>query len=93
MGLEIARSLVISTAHVPQVLAQRMDDGKPIGTPYDNLGYGWRVYVPSESEPFDDDCAAAALRPLMTLARENDCRWIVFDSDGDQIEGFETFEW
>ena len=56
-------------------------------------GYGWFVYVPDklELEEIQDTCPDD-LYACLVFARENDCNWIMFDSDVEPIDELAVYE-
>lgn len=85
--LEIEKTLVLSTAHVPLALAKLMDAGKDIGTSYDLVDYGYIVYCMDNLPPQHD------LWPATDLALSHGCKWIRFDADGSVVEGLRVWQW
>ena len=92
--MEINKMLSLSTAHVSEKTAHIMEnfniDNVVI---YDKPGYGWFVYVPDklELEEIQDTCPDD-LYACLVFARENDCNWIMFDSDVEPIDELAVYE-
>lgn len=76
---------VVSTAHLPYAIAQVMDRGE-IDWVYQTFGYGYRIWTDSPGLPME-------IKPIVHRARDMNCRWIEFDMDADEVEGFQTWEW
>jgi hypothetical protein len=85
----IFRMLDLSTAHVSDETRQRLDDGELIPAGYAKGEYGWFVPVIDN----DDDHTPPELRAIMEFARKQNCQWLMFDRDADQIDGLATFDW
>jgi hypothetical protein len=105
--IEVQRTLVLSTAHLRKETAERMDAEANAGNAhpheghqiddahFDAIGYGYLVWVPSadeQSEGSSSDGPGEILQ-AMILARQNDCRYIRYDSSGPQVEHLPTYEW
>lgn len=50
--------------------------------------HGWLVFV---GEPGDDFAADVCAR--MVIARENQCRWIIFDRDVELFAQLQNYDW
>lgn len=100
MAHEIAKMLVLSTAHLSEqtCLAYLPDcrPGKVLEEPiiaFEKGEYGWFVHVseaPADSEGPD---VPLELRSAIHVARREGCQWIMFDRDGDTIDELPTYEW
>jgi hypothetical protein len=93
---ETFTTVVVSTAHIPEEIARKMDEGREINGGsgcyfvYDNIEYGYRIHVGGTSWWA---AAPISLHPILKAANEAGHRWIEFDCDGDVLDGFETWEW
>lgn len=88
---EIERSLVLSTAHISEATAALLGDhseAEDFNVVVYAVEYGWLVWADSA-----DFAGAPELSALLKLAREQGCKWIRFDQDGEVVEGLPTFEW
>ena len=97
---EINRELVLSTAHIPEIMAKlfdRWDHGSVPGAPcnfsYDSYDYGWRIYVPKAIDAGDDTEYPLGLRRLVALARRLRCKWLVLDCDGNKHDHLPIYDW
>lgn len=93
--------LDISTAHLPpKAQANDWPDGFNNVYPYD---YGFILHVPEDPKLNAEDYAedneesdykeeAEALVALQVYARSLGCDFIMFDADGEELEGFPTWE-
>lgn len=93
MELEIHRTLVLSTSHLPHWIAMGMEPdvgGKfeDFECRYDKVEYGYLVYVCGEVQDFPGEMLHA-----VHLARANDCRYIRYDCDGPVVESLPKWEW
>jgi hypothetical protein len=94
--LEIRRFVVISTAHVSETTARRLDNTPAkewpcAGGPYGE--YGWLVYVHDENAGVGRDAIPTDLFEAMCWARKQGCDYVLFDCDADMIEGLPTYDW
>lgn len=92
--LEIQKTLVLSTNHLPKWMADAMDAidaNRLYVTPegreeamddvsFDVVEYGYRVHVSEDPEIWDPQ--PVEIRAAMKLANANGCTWIMFDRDG-----------
>ena len=97
-GHEIARTLVISTSHVPKHVADALeansreryvDCGKI--PPMWAREYGWLIHV--YDDPEDDKGVIPEIQAICAFARAINCQWVMLDADGQQIVGLKTWEW
>lgn len=87
--LDIQRTLVLSTAHMPQWMARAMDNYAVEGkcrddrmdlVAFDPVEYGYRVHVGEDPSVIDKQ--PPEIRPALRLALANNCTWVMFDCDG-----------
>jgi hypothetical protein len=102
---EIAKSLVISTAHITRQDGEKLQCGCNPDSPspvvaYEKRGYGFWVHVFGSDEQdchTDADIKAAgysnAFLGLLTLARRLKCEWLMLDRDGPVREDLPQFDW
>jgi hypothetical protein len=93
---ETRRFVVISTAHVAETTAKRLDNTPAkewpcLGGPYGE--YGWFLYAHDENSGVGKDAIPAELFDVMTWARTQGCDYILFDCDADQIDRLPAFNW
>ena len=94
--LEIAKMLIISTAHVSQETAKLLEGGdykdvSELPLMFTWGDYGWLIWAdcePEEENGFPDD-----LQRCMDFSSKNGCAWLRLDCDGDQVDGLEYFDW
>lgn len=86
MTLEISKMLTLSTGHLTE---QAIDYLASLNAPvYRKDGYGYFVYV-----HWDFDDPALSLLDSLDFAEEQGCDWVMFDSDGPQVDGLTYYEW
>jgi hypothetical protein len=105
-GLEIQRTLLLSTAHLP-VAHRRWLDGQTRATmaaPHhrpaptlivDAIGeYGWRICLEftAVEQYLDKHERDDALAVLLRLGQHHRCQWLALDRDGETVDGLPTFE-
>jgi hypothetical protein len=98
--LEIAQMLVLSTAHIPENIADQLprdagDEG-PDWSPTFTRDSGWLWHVPplaDNGEADEVDGTPAELSAVFRFAREQGCVWVMLDSDGPAIDELPTWEW
>lgn len=92
MKLEIAKVLIVSTAHMP---TPEFLDG------YSMMGgeEGYLIWVPKEGLPcawgVDDETLPeyAGLVKVLRTAREKGCRYVMFDRDAEPLDRAPTYPW
>jgi hypothetical protein len=77
----VENSLTISTAHVP---SPSPDFGRERVVEHD---YGWIVFVSLEGD------APSWLRPILSLAIENECTIVNFDQAATELDNLRTYDW
>jgi len=98
----VARYLDASTAHLTPNdarLLRRLTDGILIGDcpPIAHAtGFGWLVWVPHDCiDDYEHAYSACGFsidfNGLLGVARDLGCRWILFDRDGDPVDGFTVY--
>lgn len=93
---EICQFAIISTWHLSEATAKRLDDTPAAewpcrGGPY--CYYGWFVYAHEENLGNGDDAIPNDLFAAMTWARKHGFEYILFDCDADTVEGLTTYNW
>ncbi|MBJ6361546.1 hypothetical protein ACFOQM_09630 [Paenibacillus sp. GCM10012307] len=95
----IQKMLVISTAHIEKETAEWLSDTAIDGgelVVYEKGEYGFHIHVdPDEQSEQDvkEKSIPEELLPIISLARQLGCDWIVLDADAYIIEELEVFEW
>ena len=94
--LETRRFVVISTAHVSEITANRLNNTP--ATEWPCLGgsygeYGWFLYAHDENAGFWPDTIPDELFDVMIWARGRGFDYILFDCDADQVEELPAFDW
>ena len=90
---EIHKTLMISTAHVRGLDAQRLEDGEHGGVAYTLDEYGFLLWVEKDGEGTSFPPLSDALRNCIKIAREQGCQYLRLDRDGPVYDGLETFDW
>jgi hypothetical protein len=94
MNLEINKEIVFSSSHISKsdntnLLLNYNDDF--ILYQYE---YGFRIYV---SEDLDKKCLSVemsnAFWKLVKIAKDNGCKWLLLDCDGQTYKELEQFTW
>ena len=93
---ETFTSVVVSLAHLPEALAEYMQsfdtkapynpEDEHIDLVFERIDFGFRLFTECEYLP-------EPIKPIMGEAYELGHKWVEFDCDGEQIDGFETWEW
>lgn len=88
-GLEIARMLICSTAHLTKIEAKGLEIGG-----YSRGEYGFLLYVGSELDPVPEiPLKSDGLVGAMQTARDAGCVYLLLDRDGEKIANVPTYEW
>lgn len=97
---EVRKFLTVSASHLPPGFAERLDDQARNGRGFQDRElclwpfageYGFLVYAPSERDK-DRDIPDSGAR-VLDYARETlDCSFVLFDVDGDVLDGFATYD-
>jgi hypothetical protein len=94
--MEIEKNLVVSTAHITERDSELLQSGLSSVTAYDNE-YFYLVYLNKEIEKqhLSENGFSEAFASLYEFAakHEENFRYLKLDRDGDELEGFPTFEW
>ncbi len=94
--LETRRFVVISTAHVSEATAKRLNSTPPkhwpcLGGPYGE--YGWFLHAHDENAGVGSDAIPDELFDVMIWARRQRFDYILFDCDADQVAELPAFDW
>jgi len=56
--------------------------------------YGWRIWTGCDAiEPVHNDTGFWELDRILDFAAKNECKWLVFDEDGENYDSFPGFDW
>ena len=92
--MEIAKMLTISTAHVTQKTANKIDREEITGLViYSKDEFGWFIFIPEDLYEEDYDELPKDLKACIQLAMDNDCNWLCLDCDGEELDELEVYEW
>jgi hypothetical protein len=93
---EIAKMLTLSTAHISEETANKLNVKIIYGMNYIPLpiynkdGYGWFIFV---SEDYNELNLPDDLKKCLDLATENECEWLCLDCDGLIVPNLPTYDW
>lgn len=89
---EIRKFLDLSTAHLTQATRDILDDKhrRPSPTYPHPEGYGWFVWVPTDSLDTLVDCPDD-LKACYLAARKRHCDYILFDCDAPEVDFLPTY--
>jgi len=93
---EIRRFLVLSTSHIREETAKRLDltpaTAWPCaGGPYGS--YGWFLYAHDENAGVGEDRIPDDLFAVMTWVRTQGCDYLLLDCDGEEVDELPRYEW
>lgn len=97
MDLEIARYLVLSTAHVHCATAELLDQWaqrSPIDQPLPVASTQWGWFIATqvpEHAPAGE--IPSELPPILAFARAQGCAHVLFDCDGPRVAALPEFPW
>lgn len=87
----------LSTAHLPPFSKEDVDTlSESVLVRHFSEGHGFTVFTgglltfDESDEPFEQALYAAC---QWAKRHANDCGWLRFDADGDEVEGLPTFNW
>lgn len=89
MTLEINQMLVLSTAHLTEHACNVYLSDERAGV-YAKGEYGWFVYAPSL---LDEDEIPMSLLDCIEFATAKGIDFIMFDCDGPNVSGLDTYDW
>lgn len=95
--MDISKVLTISTAHITEETDRKLQDNSELNlmdlSVYEKGEYGYWIYI----DPLDIlMCHANIPEDLLNcikFARQNDCRWLCLDCDGEVVPELPTYEW
>ena len=92
--MEISKMLTISTAHITEETAKRLQNDNHNGViVYQKDEYGWFIFVDEDCMHEYENEIPKELFRLMKFTKANGCDWLCLDNDGEELEYFETYEW
>lgn len=99
--LDIQRCLTISTAHIKEDTAIKLDREPTLNnmciTVYKKLEYGYWIYCPEDMLDYYDNNKYKKIPEdlwnCMLLAHKNNCEWLCLDCDEELIDELEVYEW
>lgn len=82
----------VSTAHIPQEIAEAIDGNYFARKPAMVREYGWLFSVPDDmTQP--EGLNSTAFDALLCFAQDAGCDWLLFDRDVPAVEYHRTFDW
>lgn len=88
--MEIAKMLVLSTAHLTEDTCNRyLPDHLHA---YAKADYGFFLNVPTERPDFDAGYPADLVH-VLAFAAGAGCDWVMFDQDGPDIAALPVYDW
>ncbi|RLA60654.1 MAG: hypothetical protein DRQ89_12580 [Epsilonproteobacteria bacterium] len=86
------KTAVVSTAHLPEELAAKMEREEFVKFNYAKISYGFLIWIPTGD--LDDYLHEwpEEIRPLMVEAHKQGCKFVDFDQGGT-VYDFRTWEW
>ena len=89
MNLEINKELVISSCHVEEWESKLTEERN-----YSSDQCSIRLYVDGMLDTFEEEFPTSDnLKKCLELAKSLDCKWLVLDCDGLEVEFLEKFDW
>ena len=94
--IEISKMLTLAMAPItPTTTMGLLDDAEadsPVMSAYSKNGFGHFVYVPDLCEIENIDIPKD-LKQCLIFAKNQNCQWIMFDSDAIGIDELPIYEW
>lgn len=95
--MDITKVLTISTAHITEETDRKLQDESEVNnmciSVYDKAEYGYWIYIDPYDRLMCNENIPADLLNCIELARQNDCRWLCLDCDGEEVSELTTYEW
>ena len=85
---EISSLITISSAHISDESAEMLDkeaEKNNLGLSVFKYEYGWRIYIPEESENVPENIPED-IATCMSYAAEHNCLWLTIDGDGETVQ-------
>ncbi len=92
-GEGMEKVLTISTCHIMQGTAERLNEGIPGIVAYDKEDYGWWVWCGIQPDKTTQEAFPDDLWACLDYARKLKCDWLCLDRDADAIPALQTWEW
>ena len=99
MEYEITKMITLSTAHISEETARKLERDIKHGTNYvplpvfNKAEYGWFICISSYLEMLNEIELPEDLKACCLLATENDCEWLCLDCDGIIVPDLSIYEW
>lgn len=91
-GLEIARSLVLSTAHMHPATARDWMPRCPWSC-FEKGDYGWFMHVCDDVGITEAHDVPLEIRSAIHVAKREGCQWIMWDCDGPLVAELPEYDW
>ena len=100
VGAEVRKFLTVAARHLPEEFYSRMREQSTFGrhvldktcSPFTGE-YGVFMYAAEDAEVYEDLDIPESVQALLLHARkEFGCSYVLFDTDGDELDGFVTYE-
>lgn len=91
-GLEIARTLVLSTAHLHPATARDWMARCPWSC-FEKGDYGWFMHVCDDIGITEAHGVPLEIRSAIHVAKRADCQWIMWDCDGPVVAELPEYDW
>ncbi|MEL6465679.1 MAG: hypothetical protein AAFQ58_11990 [Pseudomonadota bacterium] len=82
-----------STAHLPELTAQAIEDGRFARGATMHNDYGWLFTVPETLSDLSDRIECDAFRTVMAFAIDAGCDYVLFDRDVPPVPYLAIFDW
>lgn len=91
--MDIEKVVVLSTAHVSEDTATKLDNNR-LKITVINMKYGWFIPVDEYNlTQSKNDGFPTELHNLMHMAKDMDCQWLHLDSAGNTVSWLPTYDW
>ena len=95
--MDITKVLTISTAHITEETDRKLQDESEVNnmciSVYDKVEYGYWIYIDPYDRLMCNENIPEDLLNCIKLARQNDCRWLCLDCDGEEVSELPTYDW
>ena len=95
--MDITKVLTISTAHITEETDRKLQDKSEVNnmciSVYDKAEYGYWIYIDPYDRLMCHENIPEDLLNCIKLARQNDCRWLCLDCDGEEVSELPTYDW
>lgn len=90
--MELAKMLVLSTAHLSEQTARDWMAVCP-WTCFEKGDYGWFMYVCDDVAITEAEAVPLEVRSAIHVAKREGCEWIMWDCDASCIDELPQYEW